>query len=73
MTAPCAILAADAVTSLGAGLEETWAQMLRLTCGIRAMARYPHGRYRGNYAAEISSTVEDGLRERPGGAGLDLA
>jgi len=69
MSQPCSILAADVVTSLGAGCEEVWSQMMRGTCGLRPMKRFPHGKYRTDVAGEIPDEVMAGLA--PHGAGAD--
>lgn len=69
MSQPCSILAADVVTSLGAGCEEVWSQMTRGACGLRPMKRFPHGKYRTDVAGEIPDEVMAGLA--PDGPGAD--
>ena len=58
MDRECAILSADIVTSLGFGLQQTWSAMLAGTCGVRAMTRFPHGRYRTKLAGEVPACGE---------------
>jgi len=53
MMRDCCIIAMDAITALGAGLDETWGRMLLRETGIRPMQRFPRGKYATDVAAEI--------------------
>jgi len=66
MNEPLHVIATDLVTALGAGPQRVWANMMLKTCGIRAMGRFPHGRYRSDFAAEIPAETEAALLERDG-------
>ncbi len=61
MVEPTVILAADAITSLGASAEETWSQMMAGCCGIRPLTNFPLGRYATDVAGEITPSTELGL------------
>jgi 3-oxoacyl-(acyl-carrier-protein) synthase len=58
MSRRCAIVGMDALTALGAGTDEIWAQMMRGTCGIRPMERFSRSRYTTAFAAEVPVEVE---------------
>jgi 3-oxoacyl-(acyl-carrier-protein) synthase len=57
----CAVLAADAVTALGAGAENIWAAMAAGACGIRPLRRLPRDRYQTAVAGEVPATAEAAL------------
>ncbi len=67
MNSRCAIIGADLVAALGAGIETVWAQMMRKTCGIRPMTRLPRGIYGTDYAAEVPPETLAELRAREAG------
>ena len=61
-----AIIGADVVTALGAGVDEVWAAMMRRTCGIRPMTRCARGRYTTDVAGEIPPDAEARVRAGAG-------
>jgi len=62
-----AIVAADAVASLGADAEEIWRRMLANECGIRPLRRLSRGAYLTDLAGEIPSEIESAIRARAPG------
>ena len=57
MNDDCHIIGVDVITSLGAGVDAVWDEMMSMKCGIRPMNRFPRGKYQTDLAAEIPSDV----------------
>jgi 3-oxoacyl-(acyl-carrier-protein) synthase len=69
----CILIGMDIVTALGSGAEVVWKEMLRYSCGIKPMRRFPHGRYQTDFAAEAPEELAEGSRSESAGDGFSLA
>ncbi len=58
MSRRCAIVGMDIIAALGVGAEAVWSEMMRKSCGIRPLTRFPRGKYATDFAAELPPEAE---------------